>query len=119
MVRLVATLMALSAGTGALAADQAADPVVTDPAHYEILLENEHVRVLRYRDMPGDRTRQQDHPRFVLYAVSPFERRIVLPDGRALDRAFEGGEVMWSEAQTHVGENVGDTPTEAIIIELK
>jgi hypothetical protein len=69
--------------------------------------------------MPGDRTQRHDYPRFVLYAVSPFERLITLPDGRTLSRAFAGGEVMWFDAQSHVGENVGDTPTEAIIIELK
>jgi beta-alanine degradation protein BauB len=115
MLRVVATLLLLSAGTGAFAAD----PVVTNPESYEVLLENEQVRVLRHRDMPGDRTEQHDHPRFVLYAVKPFRRQITLPDGRVLNREFKGGEVMWSDAQTHIGENVGDTPTEAIIIELK
>jgi beta-alanine degradation protein BauB len=50
---------------------------------------------------------------------SPFKRRVTLPDGRVLARAFEGGEFMRSEAQTHIGENIGDTPTEVILIELK
>ena len=115
MLRVIATLLVLSVGTGAFAQD----PVVTDPEHYEVLLENEHVRVLRHHDVPGDRTEQHHHPRFVLYAVGPFKRQITLPDGRVLERAFKGGEVMWSEAQTHIGENIGETPTEVIIVELK
>ena len=115
MLRVVAALLSLAAGTAALAAD----PVATNPEQYEVLLENEHVRVLRHHDMPGDRTEQHDHPRFVLYAVGPFRRQITLPDGRVLEREFKGGEAMWSEAQTHIGENVGDTPTEVIIVELK
>lgn len=115
MLRVAATVFLLAAGTTALAED----PVVTDPEHYEVLLENEHVRVLRHHDMPGDRTEQHSHPAFVLYAVGPFKRQITLPDGKVITREFKGGEVMWSEAQTHIGENVGDTPTEVIIVELK
>jgi beta-alanine degradation protein BauB len=114
MLRFVATLILLLAGTA-----HAADPIVTNPEQYEVLLANEHVRVLRHRDMPGDRTDQHEHPRFVLYAVGPFKRQITLPDGRVLNREFNGGEVIWSEAQTHIGENVGETPTDAIIVEVK
>ena len=108
MLRVIVTLLVVSAGTSA----SAQDPVVTDPEHYEVLLENEHVRVLRHHDMPGDRTEQHHHPRFVLCAVRPFKRQITLPDGRVLDRAFKSGEMTWSEAQTHIGENIGETPTE-------
>jgi hypothetical protein len=36
-----------------------------------------------------------------------------------LTREFKPGDVMWSGAQTHIGENVGKTPTHVIMIELK
>jgi hypothetical protein len=36
-----------------------------------------------------------------------------------LQREFKGGEVMWSEEQTHIGTNIGDTETKVIMIELK
>jgi hypothetical protein len=55
----------------------------------------------------------------VLYAVAPFERRITLPDGKVLMRKFAAGDVLFSEAQTHIGENVGTTPSHAILVELK
>ena len=48
-----------------------------------------------------------------------FKRRIQLPDGRVLMREFKPGDVMWSDPQTHIGENVGDTPTHVIMVEVK
>jgi beta-alanine degradation protein BauB len=100
-------------------AAHAHDPAQSDGDKYKVRFENQRVRVLEYRDNPGDKTNQHDHPAFVLFAVGPFKRRIVLPDGKVILREFKAGEVMWSDAQTHIGENVGDTPTHVVMIELK
>ncbi len=97
----------------------AQDAAVTDPDKYRVLLENDCVRVLSYRDQPGARTHQHHHPAFVVVALGPFRRSLELPDGRRLQRDFQAGEVMWSEAQTHIGENVGTTPTEVVMVEIK
>ena len=48
----------------------AADPVHTDGEKYKVRFENEKVRVLDYRDKPGERTHQHAHPNFVLYAAA-------------------------------------------------
>jgi hypothetical protein len=98
---------------------RADDPIETDGDKYKVVLENERVRVLEYRDRPGEKTRQHHHPAFVLYALSPFKRKLWLPDGKSIVRDFKAGDVIWSEAQTHIGENIGDTPTHVIMIELK
>lgn len=98
---------------------RAQDPIQTDGDKYKILLENERVRVLEYRDRPGEKTQQHAHPAFVVYAVSPFRRSITLPEGKVLKREFKAGDVMWSEAQTHIGTNIGNTVTHVIMIELK
>ncbi len=97
----------------------AQDPVVTDGDQYKVLLENEQVRVLEHQDQPGDTTYQHHHPAFVLYAVSPFKRSITLPDGKVIQREFKAGDVIYSAAQTHVGKNIGSTPTHVIMVELK
>jgi len=97
----------------------AQDATQTDGDKYKILLENECVRVLEYRDQPGEKTHQHHHPAFVLYALSSFERTLTLPDGKLLRRQFKAGDVMWSKAQTHIGENVGQTPTHVLITEVK
>ncbi len=97
----------------------AQDAIQTDGDKYKVILENDCVRVLDYQDRPGEKTLQHKHPAFVLYALSPFKRTLTLPDGKVLKREFKAGDVMWSEAQTHIGENVGQTPTHVLIVELK
>jgi hypothetical protein len=97
----------------------AQDAVQTDVDKYKTIFENECVRVLDYQDSPGESTHQHSHPAFVLYALSPFKRSITLPDGKLLQRQFNQGDVMWSNAQTHIGTNSGDTPTHVILVETK
>ena len=95
------------------------DPVHTDGDKYKVRVENDRVRVLEYTDKPGEKTQQHSHPSFVLVALSPFKRKITLPDGKELIREFKVGDVFWSDAQTHVGENIGGVPTHVMMIEIK
>lgn len=97
----------------------AQDPAKTDGDKYKIRMENPCVRVLEYSDRPGEKTHQHDHPAFVLYALAPFKRVIHLPNGKNINRTFKTGEVIWSPAQTHVGENTGKRPSHALIVESK
>lgn len=115
MKRPMVALALLAAAVPGLAQNAAA----TDSDKYKVLLENSCVRVLDYRDEPGQKTRQHHHPAFVLYALGPFKRVIHLPDGKDINRSFKAGDVIWSPAQTHIGENVGNTPTHAVIVESK
>ena len=43
-----------------------ADPTITDPGLYRVIFENDRVRVLEYRDRPGDRTSRHGHPDTVM-----------------------------------------------------
>ncbi len=97
----------------------AADPADTDPDKYHVILDNEFVRVLRYHDTPGARTQLHHHPDFVLYSLSSFRRRLTFGDGTTKEREFEPGDVIWMKAQEHIGENIGSTDTEVVVIELK
>jgi hypothetical protein len=94
------------------------DPAVTDPELYRVIFENERVRVLEYRDVPGDRTAPHRHPDTVMVTLSSFRRRISAGD-RAVDVALPAGQVRWVGAQEHAGENIGDTGSHAIFVELK
>jgi beta-alanine degradation protein BauB len=100
-------------------AAHAADPAVTDPDKYRVILDNAQVRVLSYTDKPGERTHQHEHPAFVVYALGPFKRQLTLGDGRVLVREFKAGDVMYSKGETHLGENVGTTPTQVLMVEIK
>lgn len=114
MLRALTLVLVLS-----VSAANAADPAHTDGDKYKVRFENEKVRVLEYRDKPGERTHQHAHPNFVLYAAAPFKRKLIMPDGREMIREFKAGDIMWQPAQQHIGENIGDTPTHVIMIELK
>ena len=103
----------------ATTAVHAQDPIATDGDKYKVIFENDRVRVLEYHDKPGEKTQQHRHPAFVLYALGPFKRTLTLPDGKVLTREFKAGDVLWSDAQTHIGNNIGDTPTNVIMVELK
>ena len=105
--------------SGLLGSAHAHDPAQTDADKYRVVLENEQVRVLAYTDQPGEKTLQHRHPAFVLYALAPFKRKLTLADGRSMMREFKVGDVLYSQGETHVGENIGTTPTQVLIVELK
>ncbi|NUR60940.1 MAG: cytoplasmic protein [Catenulispora sp.] len=94
------------------------DPVVTDPDLYRVLWENERVRVLEYRDAPGDATHLHSHPDSVMVTLSAFQR-VITAGGREVPVDLEAGQARWLGAQDHQGCNVGSTPTHSLFIELK
>lgn len=95
------------------------DPTATDPDKYKVIFENERVRVLEYRDEPGQQTRAHEHPDSVMYTLSSFRRRLIGADGERRDVELAQGQVRWLSAQTHAGENIGQTPTHVLFVELK
>jgi quercetin dioxygenase-like cupin family protein len=94
------------------------DPVESNPDHYKVVFENERVRVLEYTDNPGDRTTPHRHPDSVMYTLSSFRRRLVSGDAQR-EVEMEAGLTGWLPAQEHHGENIGDTPTHVLFVELK
>ena len=54
-----------------------------------------------------------------MVARSAFKRQLTLGSGKTVVREFKPGEVMWTDAHSHIGENIGDTETRVLIIELK
>jgi quercetin dioxygenase-like cupin family protein len=94
------------------------DPTETDPDKYKVIFENDRVRVLEYRDKPGDRTSPHSHPDSVMYTLSSFERRLMHGDQQR-DVQLEAGRVVWIGAQEHAGENIGSTESHSVFVELK
>jgi quercetin dioxygenase-like cupin family protein len=90
----------------------AADPTETDPDKYKV------VRVLEYRDRPGDRTSPHGHPDSVMLTLSGFERRLIHNEEHR-DVKLDSGRVNWLAAQEHSGENIGSTETHVLFVELK
>ncbi len=94
------------------------DPVVSNADLYHVIFENERVRVLEYRDRPGDRTTPHQHPDSVMFTLSSFRRRLV-SGGDSRDVDLGAGLANWLPAQQHSGENIGGTETHVLFVELK
>ena len=94
------------------------DPIETNPENYKLVFENDQVRVLEYSDHPGQMTKPHQHPDSVMYTLSSFSRRLHA-NGTTRDIDIEAGTTGWLPAQIHAGENIGQTDTHAIFVELK
>jgi hypothetical protein len=97
---------------------QSGDPVATNPDFYRLLWENDDVRVLEYRDQPGQETTPHSHPNSILVALTDFQRRLSI-GSHVRDVALNAGSAQWLPAQSHSGRNTGTTPTWTILVELK
>lgn len=94
------------------------DPTTTNPEFYRTLWENDDVRVLEYKDVPGQQTTPHEHPNSVMVTLSDFER--LLSSGeQSREVKLSAGSALWLPAQSHSGKNIGSTPTHIILIELK
>src|SRR5262249_46837384 len=79
---------------------------------------NDRIRVLEYRDRPGDRTSPHRHPDSVMYTLSSFRRRVT-PAGRQVEVDLAAGQVRWLDAPQHTGENIGRTDPHSLFIDVK
>ena len=100
--------------------NEAIDPVDVAPELYEVLLENEHVRIVRYRVMPGGRDTWHTHPSKVSVVTSGGTLRVTLGDGESFEVTEEKGTALWMQPLAHhFVENVGDTAVQIILVEVK
>lgn len=95
------------------------DPVPLYPNNYQVLLENDRVRVLHFTLRKGDTEVFHSHPAAVTYVLTPFRIKFTFPDGTTRIREAKAGDVLFGEAVTHSPENVGDTDAHGILVELK
>jgi hypothetical protein len=97
-----------------------ADALEVAPNLHEVVLENERVRVLKYRSKTGDRADLHWHPNnVVIHTGPPAKMRFKTVDGSANDVEVPTGYVGFSEAGSHAFEQLGGEETTGYIIELK
>jgi quercetin dioxygenase-like cupin family protein len=112
----VAWVCLLSASTA-----RAQDAVTADPQHYKVEIENDQVRVLRATYAPGEKSPMHRHAPHVFVFVSSGHFRFALPDGKTVDPGpAQAGDAGWADADlTHAPVNIGSSPAEVVVIELK
>lgn len=103
----------------AVAMASAQDPVKVDPKHYKVESENAQVRILRIHYGPHEKSVMHSHPNAVVVYLSDGTIRMSTPDGKTQDTKGKTGEALYTPAGVHNPENIGDTPFDAVLIELK
>jgi len=109
-----AMLCVIAAGTVS-----AQDPVKVDPSHYKVETENAQVRVLRIHYGPHEKSVMHSHPNSVVTYLSDGTIKMTTPDGKSQNMTGKMGQTEYTPAGTHLPENVGDKPFEAVLVELK
>src|SRR3954453_23480995 len=110
-------LAALCLGFTSLLSAQ--DAVKVDPKHYKVVSENDKVRILKGHYVPHEKSVMHHHPDAVATMMSDAKMKFTLPDGKTQEMTVKAGDSMFADAASHNPENVGDTPLEMILVELK
>lgn len=97
----------------------AQDPVKIAPNIYKVVFENERVRVSEATFKPGDKIGTHSHPDHFAYALTAGKLKITKPDGKSEVAELQPGKLLWAKAETHKGENVGETEIRLLVVELK
>jgi hypothetical protein len=102
---------------------EAQDAAQVQPQSYRVAFENDKLRVLDYNSRPGMGVcgnGMHSHPPHLTVVVSGGSVRIRTPDGKTVEqRDIPDGVVFWSEAETHITENIGGSHVRSLIVELK
>ena len=97
----------------------AQDPTKVDPQHYKVESENDQVRVLRIHYGPHEKSVMHGHPGSVAVFLTDVHAKFTYPGGKTEEMQPKAGETRWTKAGKHLPENLGDTPFDVILVELK
>lgn len=115
----LATLLLALAVTVPAVAQHDLDSIKVDPAHHQVVFENDQVRVVRWVIPAGDKTLNHSHPNNLNVVLTDYNAKVTTPDGKTADVHLKAGSTTWREAGAHLVENLGKTPMTGIIIEPK
>ncbi len=97
----------------------AQDPVKVAPQAFKVKLDNDKVRVLEYSSKPGAKEAMHSHPACLLYVIQGGKLKSTTPDGTSKEIEYKTGDVLWRDAITHSGENIGTTEMKSLLVEMK
>jgi hypothetical protein len=124
MTRAATLLAGIVIGAGAatavlVQAQSPRDAVTVSPTLYTTKLDNERVRVLEYTLPPGQTEPMHSHGTFLVRFLGDAQIRGTPAGGGATDSVVKRGDVGWRDPMAHSVQNIGKTPVEAFIVEVK
>ena len=103
----------------ALEVADAQDTLLVNADSVRLKFENSRVRVLESTLPPGAKDKIHSHPAYVVYVIKGGRVRIHFPDGKTVETELKADDVIYRDAVTHWGENIGTTEIYEIMVELK
>ena len=97
----------------------AQDMAKVAPKNTKVLIDNDQVRVIEVWMKPGETLPMHSHPANVVYFVTSGKVKSTSADGKVNETERKAGEALYSEPNTHSNQNIGSTPTKAVVVELK
>lgn len=114
LLRFVVVLCAVAS------AARAQDQVTVSPDVAKVLYEDARIRVLRVHYAPGQVAPMHSHPARAVVVLQSEAITSTTPGGRSVeDVGLPPNQFAFSDAETHSVRNSGQTPVEAIEVELK
>lgn len=96
------------------------DPVKISPGLFKVLLENEHVRVVKYSLHPGEKDKWHTHPAKSSYVVNGGKLKVYLENGQTIFADEKEGTASWMDyVGKHYVENIGNTTVTIVFTEIK
>ena len=119
----VALGFVLGMGSSALLAQRGnqdfPDAVTGDPAHYSLSFENDVVRLLRVKYVPGEKSVMHTHSASCVVFLTDQTFNFTLPDGTTEPASVPAGALGCGDRTIHLPENIGAAPAEFIMVEFK
>ena len=87
---------------------------------YNLIMENEKVRVMEMKLKPGEKSLMHNHPNdHVVYVFNNSKFKLSFPDGNSNEFELKAGQALWIEAGPHETENIGTTNGHNLVTEIK
>jgi beta-alanine degradation protein BauB len=87
---------------------------------YNLIMENEKVRVMDMKLKPGEKSPMHNHPNdHVVYVFNNAKFKLSFPNGKSDEFELKAGQALWIEAGPHETENIGNTNGHNLVTEIK
>jgi len=84
-----------------------------------VILDNDRVRVLRFRLGPHEKSRVVDVPEHLQVAVTDQHVRLIHVNAKPRERQCKAGDSAWMERDEYGVENLSDKPVEWVLVETR
>jgi integrase/quercetin dioxygenase-like cupin family protein len=89
------------------------------PIHYTVIEDNPSVRVLRISYGAGEASTMHYHPDAVAVSLAGSTFRFTLEDGTTRDTTLDADSALFTPAETHNPQNIGEARSDVILVEFK